>query len=181
MEAWNHLEKSFGMAKSTARSMLLRQMKDIKLADYNTVQEYTSAYQNVYNDLISVGGKCDEVDQKVKLFEELPSEYKDLITMIKFHETKAGNTLTINQIVNQVLSWESMLKQREIKNQNSNKSSSGEDEDSEDESKNPKCPKCKKTNHTIDECYFEHPELAPEWRNKKKYGKKANDKAISWR
>ena len=174
-------------SSATTVESLFDRLEKISFRSSRNVQEYVNKHISIQSDIISTGGMCTDDMIKAKLVRGLPSDWDLWKEMYRNTQDTTGPMALVN-LIGRLVSYEHTLREnrwsRQHVGQNNHSNYGGYSKQNGQNAPNnnanitankarrqvyntvqTKCPKCKKTNHTLDKCYWEHPELAP-WNKK---------------
>lgn len=194
VEGYNTLQRKFDLISSMCQmnddsmiDTLQTEMEQIRLKKGVSIQEYINEHVMLQQDINSIkDNEYSESQLKNKIIRGLPKTWKDFIERYTF-QVRTDGSLSFPVFCSHLLTQEAIMaaSSREEGGSNSNskdnnKGKKTRDDKGSDKNDKQKCPKCKKPGHTLKECYWEHPELAPaDWKFGGKDPKKFAGAAIN--
>lgn len=145
-EAWDSLRKTFDDSGLTNRVTLLRSLWNIRLENYNKMEDYVNDFMTVSQKLKSAGKPIDDEDLGVIMLQGLPESYAPMIMAIEHSNVKVTSDLIKSKLL-QDTNWNSTrqnLQQALWSKQKNSKLSK--------QQKKPWCWNCRTTGHTTQEC-----------------------------
>ena len=168
--AWDKLQNLYSPEGFASEFLLCKQFFDNTLAKHNSMEEYVNKVKILRDDLENKGLKLPAQLICAWVLNGLTSNYNGFVGM-KTQGYRENKEVNLDNLFNHLLDkahrveamepTETALFSREKKYKNKPKHKGQKPTGVQKNRKHPPCKSCKKTNHTIENCWFEHPNLRP--------------------